>query len=413
MKYEFIYFLGPIDDVRSLLWGILNEEIGGGDPSLNHCSLYDNLLRELGIFLPPVSTYEFAHDPRLIDSAFTQPAYKAGLAALNDELFPEMLGTALQIEWCVPDLEAVVKRCDRYGINKKFFTMHIGIDNAAAGHGWKAKKAVMIYLDQIRSSRGEIAVQAEFRRIWTGFLAMAAMGHLQNDVNKMNVHHSLNTDNLEQRVIDMFTQKATYGSQNHRTRRLGSGFINSLFSDPAGFVALLKNSSWIVPGQPDRSPFMNYLITFSGPMYKIFTDDELNLWRNWIVSLDHYHSTEDRTGKLDSYDPDYMLRALVEPRNNLITPGNWTTSRFVTGALSGKNKMAEMFANTLAYAEELDDENHPDKHWSSLDILKRWIQEGCPFEQLPGHTYKLFSEKPVAHHLTKPLAFVYGRGEAH
>ena len=54
--------------------------------------------------------------------------------------------------------------------------MHVGIDNAVDGHGAKARNAVNVYLDNVLKESGREAMQREWKRIWTGFVAFATAG---------------------------------------------------------------------------------------------------------------------------------------------------------------------------------------------------------------------------------------------
>ncbi len=47
--------VGPMDEVRALLFGIYADELGGGDPDLNHPNIYTELLRSVGVDLPDLS----------------------------------------------------------------------------------------------------------------------------------------------------------------------------------------------------------------------------------------------------------------------------------------------------------------------------------------------------------------------
>ncbi|MFI6005773.1 LodA/GoxA family CTQ-dependent oxidase [Streptomyces sp. NPDC051366] len=82
----------PIDDVHSLLFSIWKDEVGDGNPALNHSNLYQNLLEKLGIFLPPVDSEEFADHPDLLDSAYTVAAFELAISSHSEEFFPNSSG---------------------------------------------------------------------------------------------------------------------------------------------------------------------------------------------------------------------------------------------------------------------------------------------------------------------------------
>ncbi|RZS30531.1 heme oxygenase-like protein [Herbihabitans rhizosphaerae] len=67
-------------------------------------------------------------------------------------------------------------------------------------------------------------------------------------------------------------------------RPLAEWFAN-VDSGPSQFLAALANSPLVRPGEPDRSPLLRGLIGPKGPMFRIFTDDELAVIRRWISAL--------------------------------------------------------------------------------------------------------------------------------
>jgi hypothetical protein len=62
--------------------------------------------------------------------------------------------------------------------------------------------------------------------------------------------------------------------------------INDLFEDPDAFMAALVEQGYIVPGHPEQSTFFK-VTSFDGPMYRVFTDEELQafeIWSMWLGS---------------------------------------------------------------------------------------------------------------------------------
>jgi hypothetical protein len=132
-------------------------------------------------------------------------------------------------------------------------------------------------LDEVRETGGERGVQEAWRRIWDGCLASDALGTLGEDLREMNSGFVKVTPKDE--GIKMMQGKAQYGHQNHRDRQLGKEKVNDHFADPAAFLKSLKNSPWIVAGNVDHSPIMDYLTSFDGTMLKVFSPADLDLWR--------------------------------------------------------------------------------------------------------------------------------------
>eukprot|EP00040_Diaphanoeca_grandis_P011381 m.58324 g.58324 ORF g.58324 m.58324 type:complete len:1692 (+) comp22530_c0_seq4:272-5347(+) len=444
---------GPMDDITGLLWGILDDEMGNGNRNHNHCNLYNFFLESLGIYVPPVNTYDFVYNSGILASGFTQPAYVMGLKRWGGSLyFPELLGSTLNLETGAVGLQRLINTVEFLGLDPKFYVLHQGIDNAADGHSYRARRAIMLYMDKIRLEKGEDEMQKAWRRVWDGFLAFDAIGSSGSEINDYLFNNQANTP--RQAVIKMMQHKAKYGKWNHHKARLGNKTIDELFGDPELFIINMETSPWVVAGDPTHSAVMDYLTTFDGPMFKVFTMEELETWRTWITSLSKNRKYQKSQGaKLDVFNamsetmqrvvkagmaevghrtiylwgpspnaqldsissetagipkrinqpvqdwldtitdsPVHMMRALADQQNNLITCGDSNSSRFLYHVLQPSTKMGKMY-NRIAANErqKLDDPRGPkDGLWRWIDIVKVWIDEGCPFEKIKGETYSLF-----------------------
>ena len=274
---------GPADDVRSLLFEIWSDEIGNGDPALHHGNLYTVLLNSVGFTLHDIKTRAYADDPRIPELMYVNPVFQLAISLHTDQFYPELLGMTLFLEWEVLSVVEGIMRQEYLGIDPQFLRMHVGIDNATSGHGAKARDAVLIYLDKIRSEGGDAAVQEHWTRIWRGFVAFSVVGTnlFGNDI----AISRRRPPNPAQRLAEMMSRKQRYGSQNHLANKLGEHRINDLFDDPGLFQLVLSQSRWIVPGNPNASTFINHLTTFAGPMYKIFDANDIATWRAWIEWL--------------------------------------------------------------------------------------------------------------------------------
>jgi hypothetical protein len=136
--------VGPMDEVRSLLFRIYVDEMGGGDPKLNHASVYTELLRGVGVELPDIRTREYADNDSILDSAFTLPLFQLVISQFTDDFFPELLGMTQYLEWSSIELKNMVLLSQHFGIDPHFYELHVAIDNAASGHGAIARRAVEI-----------------------------------------------------------------------------------------------------------------------------------------------------------------------------------------------------------------------------------------------------------------------------
>lgn len=403
---------GPIDSVSASLFTVWMDELGNGNPDQNHANVYSNLLEKAGIHLPPINTKDYAFHPDILDSAYTVPMFELAISQFTEAFYPEILGMTLQLEWEVLALWPTVKLLRNFGLDAHFYELHIGIDNAANGHGAKAREAVIRFLDEARRRGGDAEVQSVWRRIWIGYVAFATTGTLGNDLRDLLDQRRNSPITPKMKVTEIIKSKKKYGSLNHGNKKLGGQLINDLFEDPDAFLDALEKAGYIVPGHPEQSKFF-FLTSFEGPMYKVFTDDELLAWTEWVVSrgaggdtqpietdpaklmaacIDHFreqqqgvttHMTTNLIGR-DPGNPEQLLTQSInawfqEPTvvfmvvisdstNNLVVPGNSAQSPFITNILSRDNSMSHAF-NTVA-------PNTNGKTWKQIVI--EWIDQGCP-----------------------------------
>jgi len=276
---------GPVDEVRTLLFSIEQDERGDGDIWKNHCNIYLDLCHDAGFYPYPVESLDFAMDPRFVDSSFSVSSFELAISQFTESYFPEIMGMTLQLEWGVLELKNTQKLMDYYGFNSHFYAMHIGIDNATNGHGNRALTAITLYLDKLRSSGGEMAVQQAWERIWTGYVAFQYYGSAANDLVEKLTQSADTKKALHNRMVALVRDKAPYGRYNHDQHQLGAHKINDWFADPEGFLIELQKAGYIIAGDPKNSKFFELLEFKTGPMFRIFTPDEIQLWKDWTTSL--------------------------------------------------------------------------------------------------------------------------------
>jgi hypothetical protein len=275
----------PIDGVTDLLTTIRYDELGGGDPQYNHAHLYSELMRSVGLDHAPVEGLEYAQDPNLLDSAFTCPLLQLVVSEFTEDFVPEILGMTLHFEWESVWLMTVVKQFAHHGIDPTFYEMHLAIDNVAEGHGAFATRAVRRYLERFEGEEQ----QKQWCRIWDGYVAFREAGTLFSDLRALvgsgpDDDPIVHKKAIRARVLAMIERKKRYGSLNHG-RRPGSTMTNDLFDDPEHLLDVLAADEHLVAaGRPDQSGLLN-LFKIDGAMYKVFTDAEQQLWRDWILSL--------------------------------------------------------------------------------------------------------------------------------
>ena len=86
---------------------------------------------------------------------------------------PEIIGVNLAIELSGlgRDYMLMIDELTYWNFNPYYFSLHLTIDNIASGHTAVSIEAVELYLDQVLATNGQEAVQREWERIWTGYVA--------------------------------------------------------------------------------------------------------------------------------------------------------------------------------------------------------------------------------------------------
>lgn len=460
---------GPIDEINSLLFAIWMDEAGDGNKDQNHSNLYTELMRTVGIEMPPTSARAYADNPDLLDSAFTVPVFELAISQFTRNFFPEILGMTLQLEWEVLGLKPTIKLLQRFGINPHFYELHVGIDNAASGHGAKAREAVQLYLDKVRAETGsEDEVQRQWRRIWTGYVTFATTGNLYTDLVNLLESRRQNAPTPQDRLLEVVVRKKPYARLNHGEKKLGENLINDWFEDPEGLLQALVDNGLIAKGNPEKSPFFR-LLSFDGPMYKVFTDDEIALWREWTIWLAEQkpqpepqpqpqpqdaaalmaklidflrpvqegtigHTTVRLTGP-DPANPAQtvtdtvafwftaptrtLMSVISDLQNGWIVKGKPAESKFITQLLGTQTSMGEAFNRVV-----------PDTGGKTgKDIATAWIEQGCPLpaeraamamaagigavRARPVRAPRLTLGSPLAERLAHPRGTVQGMGAVH
>jgi hypothetical protein len=435
--------VGPMDDVHSLLFSIYVDELGGGDPDLNHPNLYTKLLGSAGLELPNIRSRAYADNPAIVDAAFTQPLFQLVVSQFPQDYLPELLGMTLYLEWSSVELQNMVLLNRHFGLDTKFYEIHVAIDNAATGHGAKALRAVKLYLEQVRIDTGDDAVQEQWTRIWDGYVAFATTGDLANQVAKKRRPPS-----PADTVAAMIRERAPIAKFNHGSKQLGGKLINDLFADPPALMAALVSSGMVHPGDPDHSPFFD-LTTPTGPMFRIFTDADLDSWRDWIRSLgtasaaapltlptsqptvaermqqlidtlrprqqgnpahkgpmlvgDDPNSpgkqrTESVSWWFDQPTPAFMA-ALA--RSDWVVAGDADSSRLITEMVRGNNAMARALE-----AETADGSK-------GAEVIEEWINARCPIPGAQPAVRPITLVSPPERVAAHPTGHIHGAGSVH
>ena len=433
--------IGPIDETRALLFSVLMDEIGDGEVSHNHSNIYRDLCHSIGFYPSDCTSADFAYSQSFLTSAFDVPTFELAISQFSETWYPELLGMTLQLELGIVEAKTTIALMNYYGFDPKYWVMHVGIDNPVNGHAQRAMRAISLYLDGIRANGGgEEAVQAQWQRIWDGYVAFGTTGTFGQDFANLLA----NRPSLSDRVEAMIRSKAEFGSMNHDKCMLGHTPINDLFLDPPAFKQALIDAGYFIPGDPDNSPFFRLTSFDTGRMYRVFTDEELKLWADWCRSLNQpqpepvkpepyadmvkvvqalrYRQTGTpghQSGMLKvpgterAYPVSWwfqqpsrdFLEALAWSGNQLIVAGNPDASHFVNAMLAPSNAMGQAFNDPVPGLGNR----------TGRAVVIDWIKAGCPVPPRlsKGGTGNLWLTSSMRLRGAHPTGVIVGQGAVH
>lgn len=162
-------------DIGHFLFETYWDELGNGEPRLNHPLLYREVLDEMDVHLPPTAAREFAYWPGFRDSSFELPVYWLCIGRFPQTFLPEVLGLNLAME--LSGVGGSYRRAHialrTYGFSTRFVDIHNTIDNVATGHSAWAADAVDTYMAAVPSTPGGGDRSETWERVRTGYRSLS------------------------------------------------------------------------------------------------------------------------------------------------------------------------------------------------------------------------------------------------
>ncbi|WP_037686917.1 iron-containing redox enzyme family protein [Streptomyces durhamensis] len=150
------------------------DELGNGEPRLNHPLIYRDVLKEMGVDLPPTASAEFARWPGFRDESFELPVYWLCVGRFPRTFLPEVLGLNLAME--LSGVGGTYRRArlalKAYGFSTRFVDIHNTIDNVATGHSAWAADAVDTLMAALPETPGPGGREETWQRVRTGYRSL-------------------------------------------------------------------------------------------------------------------------------------------------------------------------------------------------------------------------------------------------
>ncbi|GAB1543838.1 hypothetical protein NUACC21_65140 [Scytonema sp. NUACC21] len=160
--------------IGAILYTIYSDEVGNGDPQLNHPNIYRALIQQMGMNLPDFKSLDFAYWHGFDDSAFKVPVFWLAISLFPRRFLAETLGLnlAMELSGVGGAYRTARDELRYYGYNTLFVDLHNTIDNVSTGHSAMALDAIEYYMDDILQSNDEVVIREHWERIWIGYRAL-------------------------------------------------------------------------------------------------------------------------------------------------------------------------------------------------------------------------------------------------
>lgn len=263
------------EPISSLAHSIHSWHVGEGIYANNHAVLYRHLLESVSVRLPCIGSSRFSDSAQLLPTSWSLTAYRLSLSMFPRECQAEILGAAL-FELMVAPPAIALKAVGGDTAGSKYIA---ALTSPGRNIALDAAKAAIVEAIGFEIAEGDTAL-----RVLKGFIiSLELLNAWSNEVS------SLIRDGYlvpEQAMIRLVRKKAKYAVSYHGRLKLANhSFDQLIVQDPERFVQQLGRSRWVSPGQPEVSLLLTRLIAFGGPMFRVFSDTEINVIRSWISSL--------------------------------------------------------------------------------------------------------------------------------
>jgi hypothetical protein len=278
---------------------LYSHEIGDGDPAQHHGNAYRDLKHGLGVYLPEVGSFAFAEQRDVTDASFSHPAFLLSISQFPRSFTPEILGLNLFYYICGigPLYLALRDQIKRHGATTRFLDLHV-LDRSIHGPAGTAVQMVRHYMETA-AGRTEGDIEQHWRRIRRGFVAACSASLDELDRGLRFLRSPPRSE--REKMIELIDRKARHAFGYHTDIVLEGKsldeWLNLDHPDAARFLDAFARSRFVSPGDAGGSLLFRRVLAFRGPMFRIFSPDEMQVIAEWIDSLprdqgaDHAQST--------------------------------------------------------------------------------------------------------------------------
>jgi hypothetical protein len=253
-------------------------DTGIGHPHASRGSVYLDVLRALRLAESAAPAARLAQDRRIAGWAFRLPAVLLAASRRPEDLRPEILGAdlCLRAVGLLPPL-ALVRDAHPHVVDWDALDPGTPRENGLGGLDG-ARQSINLLMD---STDPDIA-----DRVLLGFRwALTELG----DWNRRVVADLEAARDPAYEMAELLRGRAREGSAYHQHFDLAgkplSAWLEESRIDPSGLLAALSGSKLIKPGRAAASSLVNGLVSERGPMFRVFSPEDLEVVRRWIDGL--------------------------------------------------------------------------------------------------------------------------------
>ncbi|WP_372369765.1 iron-containing redox enzyme family protein [Candidatus Uabimicrobium sp. HlEnr_7] len=272
-------------EISALLFKIYSFKLGDFQPEYNHFYLYKEILQKMSVIVPDIRSFAYITQPQIIDSSFTIPVYYLAISQFPRKFLPEIVGITLAHFFAGFDQFYLPFEKSLYFERAPFYQ-----------NDKRHNKTIENIVSQLCQGQNQDIALQNWQRMWNGFYSVETLSkHWKEQITN---HLNQTSTTIEEKVIDIISQKAPYSRGHHRETLVGDKTLPEWFDgekfDITAFLKAFANSPFVDRNEPEKSLLFTRLIAFGGPMFRVFTDREIEILQKWVASLPQKASTSQK-----------------------------------------------------------------------------------------------------------------------
>ncbi|MEO6702238.1 MAG: iron-containing redox enzyme family protein [Jatrophihabitantaceae bacterium] len=329
-------------------------DVGVGFPGAARRNAYLGLLRSLRVSENASPLARLAGDRRIADAAFEVAGVLALMSRRPDDFCAELIGADLCLRAVGLPPPLALARSERQADD------WTAIDYSAARDGGLSP------IEQCRAIADALLVDCpeSASRLYAGFgwTLTALRGQAEA------LHHELRASlDPGYDMAELMKLRAREGSVYHRRVMLAGRPLADWLADcrdePQAFLDALARSGLIAPGDSDSSALVTNLVSERGPMFRVFSPDDLTVIRRWIDAL------PGAAGRAAAPAPDSAARTRAPAEQ---ATGCW--QRLVSDLLDARSPVSEAPSNLRgAYHVLMARTGSPELRDWCLQYIRGWL----------------------------------------